>query len=215
MDTAAENSISVLGRELLLVEVGSGAETHLAAVTDGPGRAADHQGDQIEPADGRWNFSSLCGRTWHRMAAGADDRLPLWRHPASAPTCRRCLRILDAWFPATETPAGVELLTAVVTEEVTRFGSAYVIGVPAEHVEATRASFRSALRSGGFRSATRVIDGIVHLWSDDAYEALDHDAIRSRLISVLEGISRGAVVKLSADPESTPGPIYWHTWVID
>ena len=32
MDSSRENSISVLGRELLLVDVGGGAETHLAAV---------------------------------------------------------------------------------------------------------------------------------------------------------------------------------------
>jgi len=32
MDATDENSISVLGRDLLLVDVGSGAETHLAEV---------------------------------------------------------------------------------------------------------------------------------------------------------------------------------------
>ena len=107
MDATDENSISVLGRDLLLVDVGSGAETHLAEVAEGPGRSARHQGNEPAPLAGRWNPSTLCGRTWNRMAAGVDELLPLWRDPAFAPTCRGCLRILDSWFPTAATPSGV------------------------------------------------------------------------------------------------------------
>lgn len=95
MESFRENSMSVLDRELLLVEVGGGAETHLAAVAPEGGRSAEHQGNDPAPADGRWERSTMCGRTWNRMAAGADELLPLWRDPAFAPTCRSCLRILE------------------------------------------------------------------------------------------------------------------------
>lgn len=215
MVAADENSISVLSRDLLLVDVGSGAETHLAEVSDGPGRSAQHQGNEAEPPVGRWSHSTLCGRTWNRMAAGADELLPLWRDPAFAPTCRGCLRVLDSWFPAADAPPGVWLLAAVVSEEVTRFSSTYVTGVPVEHVEATRTAIRKVLRSDGFRSSTRVADGIVHVWSDDAYNAIDPDEIRSRVTSAIDRIAVGADAVPLRDPDSTPGPVDWHTWVIE
>lgn len=215
MDATDEDSISVLGRDLLLVDVGSGTETHLAEVAEGPGRSARHQGNEPAPLGGRWNSSTLCGRTWNRMAAGTDELLPLWRDPAFAPTCRRCLRILDSWFPTADTPSSVWLLAAVAAEEVTRFSSTYVTSVPVEHVEATRAAIRKALRSLGFRSSTRVVDGVVHVWSDDAYDALDPAEIRARVTSAVQLITTGVDAMPQRDPDSTPGPVDWHTWVVD
>ncbi len=215
MDATDENSISVLGRDLLLVDVGSGAETHLAKVADGSGRSAQHQGDEDAPLVGRWSHSTLCGRTWNRTAAGANELLPLWRDPAFAPTCRRCLRILDSWFPAADTPSGVWLLASVVAEEVTRFSSTYVTGVPVEHVEATRAAIRKVLRSNGFRSSTRVVDGVVHVSSDDAYDAMDPADIRTSVTSALERITTGVDAAPPRALDATPGPVDWHTWVID
>jgi hypothetical protein len=215
MDATDENSISVLGRDLLLVDVGSGAETHLAEVAAGLGRSDRHQGNEDAPPQGRWNPSTLCGRIWNRMAAGADELLPLWRDPAFAPTCRRCLRILDALFPTADTPSGVWLLAAVVAEEVTKFSSTYVTGVPVEHVEATRSAIRKVLRSGGIRSSTRVLDGVVHVWSDDAYDALDPAEIRTRVTSAIERIVGRPDTAAPHDPASTPGPVDWRTWVIE
>ena len=215
MDATDENLISVLGRDLLLVDVGGGAETHLAAVADGPGRSARHQGSEDAPPPGRWNHATLCGRTWNRMAAGADELLPLWRDPAFAPTCRRCLRLLDSWFPTADTPPGVWLLASVAAEEVTRFSSTYVTGVPVQHVEATRTAIRKALRAGGFRSSTRVVDGVVHVWSDDAYDALDPAEIRTSVTSAIARITSGPDAAPPLDPDSTPGPVDWHTWVVD
>jgi hypothetical protein len=60
----------------------------------------------------------MCGRRWQAMAAGPDDLTSFWRSPAFAPTCRSCLRVVDSWFPAAETPAGVHLLAAVVAEQL-------------------------------------------------------------------------------------------------
>ena len=47
-----------------------------------------------------------------------------------------------------------------------------------EHVEATRAAIRKVLRSNGLGSSTRVVEGVVHVWSDDAYQALDPAQIK-------------------------------------
>ena len=215
MDPTDENSISVLGRDLLLVDVGGGAETHLAEVADGPGVPLDTRATRVPRFVGRWSDSTLCGRTWNRMAADADELLPEWRDPAFAPTCRGCLRILDSWFPRADTPSGVWLLAAVVAEEVTRFSSTYVTGVPVEHVEATRAAIRKVLRSNGLGSSTRVVEGVVHVWSDDAYEAIDPAEIRDSVTSAIERMTTGVDTAPDRDPDSTPGPIDWHTWVIE
>ena len=215
MDPTDENSISVLGRDLLLVDVGGGAETHLAEVADGPGVPLDTRATRVPRFVGRWSDSTLCGRTWNRMAAGADKLLPLWRDPAFAPTCRGCLRILDSWFPTADTPSGVWLLAAVAAEEVTRFSSTYVTGVPVEHVEATRAAIRKVLRANGLGSSTRVVEGVVHVWSDDAYEAIDPAEIRDSVTSAIERMTTGVDTAPDRDPDSTPGPIDWHTWVIE
>ena len=215
MDPTDENSISVLGRDLLLVDVGGGAETHLAEVADGPGVPLETRATRVPRFVGRWSDSTLCGRTWNRMAAGADKLLPLWRDPAFAPTCRGCLRILDSWFPTADTPSGVWLLAAVAAEEVTRFSSTYVTGVPVEHVEATRAAIRKVLRANGLGSSTRVVEGVVHVWSDDAYEAIDPAEIRDSVTSAIERMTTGVDTAPDRDPDSTPGPIDWHTWVIE
>lgn len=214
MDPSSENSISVLDRELLLVEVGVGAETHLAATAEERGRSADHQGNDATPSEGRWERTTMCGRAWNRMAAGADELLPLWRDPSFAPTCRACLRILDSWFPVADTPAGVHLLAAVVAEEVIQFSSAYIVGVPVEQVEAVRRGVRQALRSAGFRSNTTVVDGVVHVWSDDAYQALDPAEIKKSVTGAIERAMGGSNDPAIERPAG-PGPIDWHTWVID
>jgi len=98
----------------------------------------------------------------------------------------------------------VWLLASVVAEEVTRFSSTYVTGVPVQHVEATRAAIRKALRAGGFRSSTRVVDGVVHVWSDDAYDALDPAEIRTSVTSAIERITSGPDAAPPRDPGSTP-----------
>jgi hypothetical protein len=90
-----------------------------------------------------------------------------------APTCRSCLRLVDAWFPTTEAPRGVELLASVVADTVETFGSAHITGVPGEHLESVRRSTRKHLRRRGFRSQTYVVNAVVHVMSDDAYQAID------------------------------------------
>lgn len=214
------NTITVAGRDLLLVDVGGGAETHLARESEGGGRPALQEGRPSNPPppgapveSPKWEDSTLCGRTWHAMAAGPDDLTPLWRSASFAPTCRGCLRIVDGWFPPHDTPAGVHLLASVVADRVTEVSSAYVTGIPGQHLEATRKAIRKALRQRGFRSSTGVQGETLAVWSDDAYEAMGEEKIRA--------LHRGAAERFAAivaDPqpiETEPVTISWHTWVAD
>lgn len=117
-------------------------------------------------------------------------------------------------MPSADTPVGVHLLAAVVAEEVIQFSSAYITGVPVEQVEAVRGAVRKALRSAGFRSNTTVVDGVVHVWSDDAYQALDPAEIKKSVTGAIERAMSGSDAS-AIERSAGPGPIDWHTWVID
>lgn len=151
MPAEGVNSISILGRDLLLVDVGGGVETHLAATDDPPtARAALAEGrlesscaavtvgyDEAALTAQRWAPSTLCGRVWWEMAAGKGGTFRPWQEVSLAPTCRSCLRVIDTWFTATETPGGVELLASVVADTVETYGSAQAEVREADDADAT------------------------------------------------------------------------------
>lgn len=224
------NAISVLGRDLLLVEVGGGAETHLAGTADrSSGRAAvavgrtdrslarDAAGARYDEAalwEPRWAASTLCGRVWYEMAAGDSGALGRWQEVSLAPTCRACLRVVDTWFPKAESPAGIELLAAVVAEKVEAFGSAYVTGVPAEHLEAVRRAMRKRLRAKGFRSETHVVNAVVHVVSHDAYAAVDPALTKEWINQAISRIDSGAGGD-EQTVDTASDAVDWNTWVVD
>jgi hypothetical protein len=223
------NAISVLGRDLLLVEVGGGAETHLAGSADdssaraaiavgrtGRSRSGDAAGAREDAAllEPRWAVSTLCGRAWHEMAAGEGGVLHRWQEVSLAPTCRSCLRVVDTWFPKADAPAGIELLALVVAEKVEAFGSAHVTGVPAEHLDAVRRAVRKRLRAKGFGSQTHVVNAVVHVFSDDAYAAIDPVLTREWINHAISSITTD-----TSDEEQTrdmaQDAVDWSTWVVD
>ena len=228
MPAEGVNSISILGRDLLLVDVGGGAETHLAATDYAPTARVALAEDRLESSGAvatvgyeeaaltaqRWAPSTLCGRVWWEMAAGEEGTFRRWQEVSLAPTCRSCLRVIDTWFTTTETPGGVELLASVVADTVETYGSAHITSVPAEHVEAVRRAARKYLRDRGFRSQTYVVNAVVHVMSDDAFQAIDP--------AVSQGWVNEAIVRIDpGKPASVDSPVTadrgvdWHTWVID
>ena len=209
------NTITVVGRELLLVEVGDGSEIHLAPdFADGDGTAIQIDGIPGDYDDAAlWEQRTLCGREWHHMAAGADDPTLLWQDAAFAPTCRGCLRALDTWLPKSTAPAGVPLLAEVVADAVAASSSTYVTGVPGQHLEVTRRAVRKALRARGLNSGTRSVDGTLVVWSDDAYNALDLEELSAQNVSAIERITTR---EPSEPPVQSPlATIAWSTWVVD
>lgn len=227
MSGAELNSISVVGRDLLLAEVGGGRETHLVSSEESPSaRAAVPEGrsdslDLSEDQSGadalrarRWSPSTLCGRDWFAMAPGEGAPLHLWEEESLAPTCRSCLRVMDGWFPRADTPSGVGLLAWVVADTVEATASAYIHGVPAEHVESVRRAVRKQLRERGFGSQTRVVNEVVFVSSDDAYDAIDPESKSRWTADVLDRAYRGEAPDI-AKTDSELGVVHWGTWVVD
>lgn len=206
------NTITVAGRELLLVEVG-GSEVHVAAeYVDGDvgievGGALDEDDEDAV----LWEQKTLCGREWFHVAPGAEDATLLWQDAAYVPTCRACLRVVDSWLPQSAAPAGLSLLAEVVADAVVERSSTHVTGVPGEHLEAARRAIRKALRDRGFRSNTHVVDDVLAVWSDDAYNALDRDELGAGMRAALDRIIAGDMSETPAPPPA----IAWSTWVAD
>jgi hypothetical protein len=147
------------------------------------------------------------------MAAGEGGVFRRWQEVSMAPTCRSCLRVVDTWFPKADAPAGTELLASVVAEKVEAFGSAYVTGVPAEHLDAVRRAVRKRLRAKGFRSETHVANAVVHVFSHDAYVAIDPALSTSWISQAISRIDSGAQDEPTLDTARVA--VDWNTWVVD
>jgi hypothetical protein len=112
------NSITIGAMELLLTGVGGGSVVHLAtldktaatarsAVTDDcfapealrrrPG-LANYDSEALRTA--RSSQTTLCGRVWSAMVGGDGGPISPWSEESEvAPTCKRCLALLDWMFP--------------------------------------------------------------------------------------------------------------------
>ena len=232
------NTLVVLGHRLLLVDVGGGFETHLCeATSDSTARAAldtrqalpDSLADALERGgdddrlDDRldrllnteWKPTTLCGRAWDEMAAGEAGVLRRWQEIELTPTCRTCLRVVDTWFPKSGPLPGIGVLVSVIGEKVEAFGSAWVTGVPGELLDELRKGIRKHLRDKGFRSQTMVVNGLLHVMSDDALDAIDPD-VRAAWID--RAVRRMGVVEPIDDEPIAARPqldVDWRTWVPD
>jgi hypothetical protein len=232
------NTLVVLGRRLLLVDVGGGFETHLCeATSDLTARSAldarqplpDSWADALERGgddDGldalldrlletAWKPTTLCGRAWDEMAAGEAGVFRRWQEIELTPTCRTCRRVVDTWFPRSGPAPGIGVLVSVIGEKVEAFGSAWVTGVPGEFFDDLRKAIRKHLRGKGFRSQTMVVNGLLHVMSDDALEAIDPD-VRAAWID--DAVRRMGVVEPADEGEIAERPrlgVDWRTWVLD
>jgi hypothetical protein len=109
-DPLGPNVIAIHGAAMLLTTSGSGGAVHLtaAAAVPGAGRAAVPRswfddGGAEAPAGSdravltarRWSAETLCGRAWAVMVGGDGDAIGRYGEVAYAPTCRRCLALVD------------------------------------------------------------------------------------------------------------------------
>ena len=118
---------------MLLSGTGSGTAVHLSAVV-GPGeigrdavpehyRRAWDGGPSLdgydlqELAQQQWSPVTLCGREWLGMAL-AEGRAIYWPDDdlVYAPTCKRCLSLMDRHFPAPAPAPHLPLVVELITE---------------------------------------------------------------------------------------------------
>lgn len=71
-----------------------------------------------------WEHTTMCGRVWALMVGGDGGTLSRYREPAFAPTCRRCLVLMDRLFPAPAVDGRVPIVAQVVCDVVCEHGYA-------------------------------------------------------------------------------------------
>lgn len=91
----------------------------------------------------RWAETTLCGRQWIIMAGEDADE---FGDGAVAPTCRRCLTIMDKLFPKPTLDDRFALIVEIITDTVAEHGYAEMRNVPGDQHAALRKQVRSAIR---------------------------------------------------------------------
>jgi hypothetical protein len=216
------NVIRVAGKEFLLT-MGGGAAIHLTreAREDEEGVAAvpdRHLGDMDVPydraalEDPRWPETTLCGRQWIIMASGEDSEDDV---AVFAPTCRRCLALMDKLFPDPALDPRFPLVVQVVTDTVVEHGTAEILGVPGDHQAALRGKVRSAVRKRtGHGLRTYAHENMVIFVCQPIYD--QHAEEHARFAA--DAMNRAAAKLLSGEPVApmpSPMRLSWGAWATD
>lgn len=218
------NTITVQDKTFLLAERG-GEAVHLvpeAQSAAGPSRPI---GDEeryggpfnarylrSELTDPRWSERTLCGRSDWLMAptevgdvhAGRD-----WvqADPVFAPSCRRCLAILDGLFPASQGDSRLDMVVARCLDEISYWGSAQVDQTPADQSPLLRKRLRAAAKARGWQITTLVHGASVIAVSEDALSPQRQRAIDQFAAGVIGRLLDGA-----ADDRPTERPSWRFSW---
>lgn len=205
------------GSRVLLLTLAGGSAVHLAGeARDGePGcPAAAHPRylqdleqayDRAALTRPRWSPAALCGRAWHVMAS-EDARCDLG--PAAAPTCRRCLALMDRLFPPPEPDGRLATVVAAVVDTVLEHGSAEIRGVPGDQQAALRSQARTAVRQrSGYPVRTVVIDSMVVVVCEPI-SRLYYAAHSGQILDAVASMYSGQPPR----PLPTPWRLYWDDW---
>lgn len=181
------NTITTAGRTMLLTRTG-GVAIHLTPSANDKDEPQPEIRSRTWPSsptddtfpdltDRRWAPRSLCGIRW-TMMAGVESTITSTDEDRT-PTCRRCLAILDRWFPEPVPDDRIGLLAELASGAVHQYGTAEVVGVPGDQHAALRRAVREELRKRyGHSAKTFVIDDRVVISSNDTAEALRAEAAK-------------------------------------
>lgn len=209
------NAIEINGAAMLLTTTGGGVAVHLTPPAEEPsaGREAvpdfyfTHAGrrgagalagyDREALTEPRWSQTTLCGRDWAIMVGGDGGDVSGYGEVAFAPTCRRCLTLLDRYFPKPAADPRLPLVAQLAADIVVdQRGFAEIHGVPGDQQEELRKAVRALVRQRtGHPVRTHVFRGTVHVICQAIYdEHADEDQreIAEAMDAFLAGKSRPA-----------------------
>ena len=145
----------------------------------------------------RWRAITLCGREWSRRAHGDE---------ASAPTCRRCLAIMDRQFPQPALDPRFPLVVQFLTDMLLERGYATILRVPGDQQAAMRAAVRAAVRERtGYAVTSHVFEDRVSFTCQPIYD--QHADEHKRLVADVI-----ASTYFDGPPADVPPPLDWETW---
>ena len=229
------NAINANGKQLLLTETSGGAVVHLTAPAGsgeaGRGAVPDHYFNPAgmgTPAlkqnyekaallDPQWAEKTLCGRLWVSMASGEGGLLHEFDvDQAFAPTCKRCLALMDKLFPVPKPDDRLGLVTRIVTDLVLENGYAEIQSVPGDQQAALRAAVRNDVRGRtGHSTRTYVHQSMVIFVCEAIYDqhAAKHDRESLEAMNALiDRIMTGGEITPVRSPEWRTS---WDAWAVD
>jgi hypothetical protein len=185
------NAVDVMGTVLLLTTTSGGTAVHLAReeLRPGLGRAAVRDAafdpaatcypptaasyDRVELLRRRWATTTLCGREWAVMPGGDGGPLEVPDAVAFAPSCRRCLAVMDDYFPAPAVDDRLLLVARLAAHAMVRRGYVEVRGVPGDQQVALRRAVRADVRELTGHTVRTLVDGSTVLVTCDALRPED------------------------------------------
>lgn len=206
--SAGPNTIAIQGRDYVLAWVGAYA-AHLVAKAEVGATARTLVGDfpsELNPAyeaavllDPTWSVRTLCGRDQWFMcptdAGRAFQSIYNGREQAvAAPTCKRCLRILDNYFPEPEPDDRLAWNVARAVEELEEWGSFVVRGVPGDQTELLRKLVRAEARRRGWKFCSSVGGGVLVGASENSLSGEQRELAMRDAVHRLHAIANGAQV---------------------
>jgi hypothetical protein len=145
------NTIEINGAAMLLTSTSGGVAVHLTAAVDESceGREAVFDvyfdSDRNDPADmlwvigydraaltaALWSHTTVCGREWAIMVGVDGGAIGRYGEVAYAPTCRRCLALVDRHFPKPTPDSRLALVGRLAADVVVdQRGYVEIHGVP-------------------------------------------------------------------------------------
>lgn len=211
------NVIEVDGKQFLLTAT-AGNAIHLTrdAGTEESGHAAvpAHYLEDFERTyeaaavrEPKWAEKTLCGRQWILMEGDRDGEEGEARY---APSCRRCLALLDTLFPAPELNDRFPLIVRIIADTVLAHGTAEILDVPGDQQAALRKAVRAEVKQRvGYGLKTYAHESMVIFVCDPIYD-LHADEHMRRGTETVDAF-------LSGNPVSRQSPtrLWWRTWAAE
>jgi hypothetical protein len=216
MGTQSDLNVIRVGDKELLLTLGGGQAIHLTREAseeeEGVAAAPDHYLDDLEATydkaaleNPRWLETTLCGRRWILMASGEDTEHD---EAVFAPTCRRCLALMDKHFPQPTLDSRFPVVVQVVTDTIVEYGDAEILSVPGDQQAALRKEVRAAVRKRtGYGVQTYVHESMVIFVCRPIYD--QHADVYQRELA--EAMNR-FFTEERAEPIASPRRLSWDTW---
>jgi hypothetical protein len=221
------NVIEVNGTAMLLTTTSGGTVVHLTATAEESvtGREAVFDfyfdGDPLDDArnmvgydqaaltEPRWSQTTLCGRVWAIMVGGDGGAVGRYGEVAYAPTCRRCLSLIDRHFPK-PTPAPRLALVAQLAANavVDQRGFVEIHDVPGDQQDELRRTVRALIRKRVDHPVrTHLTNGIIYVECQAIYDQCADQIDREAAEAITAALRGDPPLQRERD-----WVISWNTW---
>jgi hypothetical protein len=220
------NVIEVNGTAMLLTTTGGGVAVHLTVAAEEPGtgreavpdfyfnndrRTNDSLAgyDRAALTEPRWSQTTLCGRRWAIMVGGDGGDVSGHGEVAFAPTCRRCLTLIDRHFPKPPPDSRLSLVAQLAADVVVNLrGYAEIHDVPGDQQDQLRKTIRALLRQRTQHPVrTYSINGVVYVECQAIHQQRADQGMREAAEAISAALAGDPVPRAERD-----WVISWATW---